>query len=36
MQYRFPDNFWWGSASTAAQLGGGAHRGGKSANIFDY
>ncbi|WP_279464523.1 glycoside hydrolase family 1 protein [Aeromonas veronii] len=36
MQYRFPDNFWWGSASSAPQMEGAANRGGKSANIFDY
>ncbi|EKN3346556.1 glycoside hydrolase family 1 protein [Yersinia ruckeri] len=36
MKYQFPDDFWWGSATSAAQSEGAALRDGKSKNIFDY
>lgn len=34
--YQFPDNFWWGSASSAAQSEGAAHEDGKSDTTWDY
>ncbi|MGP2424566.1 glycoside hydrolase family 1 protein [Yersinia sp. 2538 StPb PI] len=36
MKYQFPDDFWWGSATSAAQSEGASLRDGKSKNIFDY
>jgi 6-phospho-beta-glucosidase/beta-glucosidase len=36
MKYQFPDDFWWGSATSATQSEGAASRDGKSQNIFDY
>lgn len=33
--YQFPKDFWWGSASSATQMEGGAHEGGKGENIWD-
>ncbi|ENM5739019.1 glycoside hydrolase family 1 protein [Vibrio mimicus] len=36
MRYHFPDNFWWGSASSAPQMEGATDRCGKTANIFDH
>ena len=36
MQYRFPDHFWWGSASSAAQAEGASLQGGKAATIWDH
>ncbi|WP_234976406.1 glycoside hydrolase family 1 protein [Vibrio quintilis] len=36
MQYRFPDNFWWGSASSAAQTEGAALRDGKAPTNWDH
>lgn len=30
MRYRFPDNFWWGSACSALQTEGDSLNGGKS------
>lgn len=35
MQYRFPENFWWGSASSGPQSEGATQRDGKSATIWD-
>ncbi len=35
MQYRFPENFWWGSASSGPQAEGATLRDGKSATIWD-
>lgn len=35
MQYRFPENFWWGSASSGPQSEGATLRDGKSATIWD-
>ncbi|THB82025.1 glycosyl hydrolase family protein, partial [Pantoea allii] len=36
MQLIFPDNFWWGSASSALQTEGDSLNGGKSATIWDH
>ncbi|PWI32315.1 6-phospho-beta-glucosidase [Vibrio albus] len=36
MQYQFPDNFYWGSASSATQSEGAAFEGGKGENIWDH
>lgn len=36
MKYQFPDDFWWGSATSATQSEGASLRDGKSKNIFDY
>ncbi|MCR6097439.1 glycoside hydrolase family 1 protein [Salipaludibacillus agaradhaerens] len=36
VQYKFPDNFWWGSAASATQMEGAAHEGGKGENIWDH
>lgn len=33
---KFPDNFWWGSASSAAQSEGASSRDGKSPTIWDH
>ncbi|GIP63236.1 6-phospho-beta-glucosidase GmuD [Virgibacillus pantothenticus] len=35
-QYRFPNDFWWGSAASATQTEGAAAIGGKGKNIWDY
>ena len=35
-QYKFPDGFWWGSATSATQIEGAANEGGKGQNIWDY
>ncbi len=35
MQYSFPENFWWGSASSGPQSEGATQRDGKSATIWD-
>ena len=35
-EYYFPEGFWWGSASSAAQSEGAADRDGKSPSIWDY
>ncbi|MDM5103215.1 glycoside hydrolase family 1 protein [Aeromonas salmonicida] len=36
MQYRFPETFWWGSASSAAQAEGASLQGGKAPTIWDH
>ena len=36
MQYKFPEGFWWGSASSAAQSEGAAAEGGKAPTIWDH
>lgn len=36
IQYRFPQDFWWGSASSAPQMEGAADRDGKGKSIWDY
>ncbi len=35
-QHLFPDNFWWGSATSATQAEGAANEGGKGQNIWDF
>ncbi|HGF0768858.1 TPA: glycoside hydrolase family 1 protein [Kluyvera georgiana] len=36
MEYRFPDNFWWGTATSATQSEGRISGDGKGDNIWDY
>ena len=36
LTYTFPEDFWWGSASSATQAEGAAQEGGKGQNIWDY
>ena len=36
MQFRFPDTFWWGSASSAPQAEGTRLQGGKAPTIWDH
>ena len=36
MQYKFPEGFWWGSASSAAQSEGAAAQDGKAPTIWDH
>ncbi|MGY3968209.1 glycoside hydrolase family 1 protein [Aeromonas enteropelogenes] len=36
MQFRFPDTFWWGSASSAPQAEGASLLGGKAPTIWDH
>lgn len=36
MKYRFPDNFWWGTATSATQSEGHQAGDGKGENIWDY
>ncbi|MDX7836398.1 glycoside hydrolase family 1 protein [Aeromonas caviae] len=36
MQYRFPNTFWWGSASSAPQAEGASLQGGKAPTIWDH
>src|SRR5699024_3718307 len=35
-KYKFPDGFWWGSATSATQIEGAANEGGKGQNIWEY
>ena len=36
MNYKFPTDFWWGSASSATQMEGAYNVDGKEQNIWDY
>lgn len=36
MEYKFPDGFWWGSASSATQSEGSVDGDGKAKNIWDH
>ena len=36
MNYKFPKDFWWGSASSATQMEGAYNVDGKEKNIWDY
>ncbi|MGL4774280.1 MAG: glycoside hydrolase family 1 protein [Clostridium sp.] len=36
MRYNFPKDFWWGAASSATQMEGGAFEGGKGKNVWDH
>ena len=36
VQYKFPEGFWWGSATSATQMEGAANAGGKGKNIWDH
>ncbi|WP_079478708.1 glycoside hydrolase family 1 protein [Halobacillus salinus] len=36
INYRFPENFWWGSATSATQIEGASEIGGKGKNIWDH
>lgn len=36
IKYRFPENFWWGSASSALQTEGESQGAGKGQTIWDY
>ncbi|RFA32752.1 6-phospho-beta-glucosidase [Virgibacillus dokdonensis] len=36
VEYKFPANFWWGSATSATQIEGAADKDGKAENIWDY
>jgi len=36
LNYKFPKNFWWGSATSATQIESAADTDGKGKNIWDY
>ncbi|WP_099159669.1 glycoside hydrolase family 1 protein [Virgibacillus ndiopensis] len=36
INYKFPSDFWWGSATSATQIEGAANEGGKGETIWDY
>ncbi|WP_337017358.1 glycoside hydrolase family 1 protein [Oceanobacillus massiliensis] len=36
LNYKFPEGFWWGSATSATQIEGAANEGNRGQNIWDY
>lgn len=36
IHYKFPKDFWWGSATSATQIEGATDEGGKGKNIWDH
>lgn len=36
INYKFPDNFWWGSATSGPQCEGASNIDGKGKSIWDY
>ena len=36
IKYKFPENFWWGSATSGPQCEGASNIDGKGKSIWDY